>query len=173
MKIKKESQEVFYFLGDIIQLNKKFIKDLILKCENSKLKKSRYCFHKNKKSKVQEMIICHKKNYYVRPHKHLDKEESIFVIKGLAKAIFFDDGGNIKKIMKLGGLESKRVFYYKLNKKLFHTILIESKYFVFHEVSEGPFKKNKTKFTKWGHKNNNQIFKKFLKNKINQYEKNI
>ena len=57
IKIKKESNEVFYFKGDLINLDKKFINEIISKCEKSSFKKSRYCFHKDKKSKVQEMIV--------------------------------------------------------------------------------------------------------------------
>jgi cupin fold WbuC family metalloprotein len=173
IKIKKESNEVFYYTGDLINLDKKFIDEIINKCEKSNFKKSRYCFHKNKKSKVQEMIICHKKEYYVRPHKHIDKEESIFVIKGYAKAIFFDDSGEIKEIIKLGEIGSKKAFYYKLNKKFFHMLLIESEYFIFHEVSNSPFKKNKTIFAKWSPVFNNLFFQKSLKKKIKAYEKNI
>lgn len=173
MKIKKESSEVFYIQGDITEFNKKLISDLILKCKKSSQSKSRYCMHSNTKSKVQEMIICHKKNYYVRPHKHIDKEESIFVIKGLAKAIFFDDGGKVKKIIRLGDIGTKRPFYYKLNKNLFHTLLIESNFFVFHEVSKGPFKKNKTIFPRWAPIKQDKIFKKFLNSQILKYEKNI
>lgn len=173
IKIKKESNEVFYFKGDLINLDKKFINEIISKCEKSSFKKSRYCFHKDKKSKVQEMIICHKKDYYVRPHKHLDKNESIFVIKGFAKAIFFDNYGKIKKIIKLGEIGSKKAFYYKLNKKFFHMLLIESEYFIFHEVSNSPFKKNKTLFAKWSPLVSNLIFKKSLKEKIKFYENNI
>ena len=173
LKVKKESNEVFFIQGNLIQVDKKIISDLVLKCEKSNKKKSRYCFHKNKNSKVQEMIICHKKDYYVRPHKHLDKEESIFVVNGKAKAIFFDDNGNIKKIIELGNLNTNKAFYYKLNKKFFHTLIIESKYFIFHEVSKGPFKKNKTQFADWSPKNNNMIFQNHLKKKIRMYEKNL
>ena len=171
--IKKESNEVFYFKGDLISLDKKFINEIISKCEKSNFKKLRYCFHKDKKSKVQEMIICHKKDYYVRPHKHIDKDESIFVIKGFAKAIFFDNHGKIKKIIKLGEINSKRAFYYKLNKKFFHMLLIESEYFIFHEVSNSSFKKNKTLFAKWSPLVKDLIFKKSLKKKIKVYENNI
>jgi len=173
MKIRKESKEVFFIDGDLVSLNKKLISNLILKCEKSYHKKSRYCFHREVKSKVQEMIICHKKGYYVRPHKHLDKEESIFVIKGKAKAVFFNNSGNIKHIIDLGDLKSKKCFYYKLNSKYFHTLIIQSKYFIFHEVSEGPFRKNMTKFASWSPDKKNLIFNRNLNKKIKVYEKNF
>ena len=173
LKVKKESNEVFFIRGNLIQIDKKIISDLVLKCEKSNKKKSRYCFHKDKNSKVQEMIICHKKDYYVRPHKHLDKDESIFVIKGKAKAVFFNNNGDIKKISKLGNFNTNRTFYYKLNSKFFHTLIIQSRYFIFHEVSEGPFKKNKTQFADWSPKKNNLMFQKILKKNIKMYEKNL
>ena len=170
VKIKKESQEVFYCRGDLISINSKVIKKLISQSNKSKFKKSRYCFHKNKQSKLQEMIICHKKNYYVRPHKHLNKEESIYVIKGRADAYFFDNKGNIVKILELGNVRSNKNFYYKLNKKLFHTLVIKSKYFIFHEVSDGPFIKNRTIFAKWAPEKNYSTFMHLLKTKIKKYK---
>ena len=167
--IKKETA---YFKQKIIKINKSNLNDLILfaKDKNNRLKKSRLCCHNNVKDAVHEMIIYHEKNYYVRPHKHPSKSESVHIIKGKVDIIIFDDYGNIIDIVKLGDFKSKKEFYYRLNCDYFHMLIIKSKFLIFHETSPGPFKKSNTKFAKWSPKIKKSTFNQLIKNKIKIYE---
>jgi cupin fold WbuC family metalloprotein len=158
----KSNREVGYLYNKIINIKKKDIKGLILNSNYNPNKKSRFCLHKSKNSKIHEMIIYHKKNYYIKPHKHLGKHESFHLIKGSADVIFFQDNGKIDKIIKMGEYTSSKTYYYRINKAIYHSIVIKSPYIIFHEVVLGPFKKSKTKFPKWAPKNLKD-FKNFIK----------
>ena len=94
------------------------------------------------------MIICIKKKSYIRPARHFNKTESLLVIYGSAKAIFFDDFGNIINVIRLGNGKYSKI-YYRMNKPIYHTLLIESDYFIFHETTKGPMVRSDTEFSKW------------------------
>tara|TARA_B100001769_G_C21870493_1_gene471082 strand:- start:381 stop:752 length:372 start_codon:yes stop_codon:yes gene_type:complete len=105
--------------------------------------------HKNEKDKLHEMIILLAKDTYIRPHKHINKVESLHVIEGSADVIFFDDKGNVKEKKSLGKKNKSMNIYYRLSNSIFHTFVIKSKFFIFHETTEGPFLKSKTIFADW------------------------
>lgn len=112
---------------------------------------TRLCAHKDERDELHEMIIFHKKGYKVRPHKHIDKSESFHIIKGEATIIVFDDEGNILRKVEMGAYGSGKVFYYRLNKELYHTLIIH-KDLLFHEVTKGPFYPEDTIFPSWEEK---------------------
>ena len=58
----KDNREVGYLYNEIININKKDIRKLILNSNYNLNKKSRFCLHKSKNSKIHEMIIFHKKH---------------------------------------------------------------------------------------------------------------
>ena len=126
--------------------------------------KSRICSHTSNKDKIHEMFIFHKKGAYVRPHRHINKLESFHLISGKATIIFFHNNGKPKQVIKMGNYKSGKTFYYKIFKSFFHTVLIE-KDVLFHEVTSGPFVKNKTIYAKWSpiEQNNDEVKKYLLK----------
>ena len=67
--------------------------------------------HKDIKDNLHEMIIILSKETYIRPHKHLNKVESLHVIEGSAEVIFFNDYG---KIINSVRLSKKKNFFYRL-----------------------------------------------------------
>ena len=138
--------------------------EFIRKNKNLVNSKSRVCSHLNNKDKIHEMFIFHKKGAYVRPHKHINKLESFHLISGRVTIIFFDNNGNPKQVIKMGDYKSGKTFYYKIYKSFFHTVLIE-KDVLFHEVTSGPFKQNKTIYAKWSpeEKDSKEVKKYLLK----------
>lgn len=140
------------------------LKDLASK---TKLKRSRICLHENDNSMLQEMHICLYNDSYIRPAKHLKKVESLTVIDGFAKLFLFLDTGYVSEIIELGPYLSGKNHYYRLNYPVFHTLLIQTETFVFHEVTEGPFELNQTESAKWSPDgtilSDNQAYIEFLK----------
>ena len=63
-----------------------------------------------KKKKLYNLILSNKT--YIRPHKHYNKSESLHVIYGSADVIFFDDVGNIIKVINLSKESPKFTFPY-------------------------------------------------------------
>ena len=100
--LKKINSEVFYTKSSEISfINKSYINFLKKKVLQTKSKRARICLHKNEKDKLHEMIIILSKETYIRPHKHLDKAESLHVIDGVADVIFFNSNGKVTKKVRL------------------------------------------------------------------------
>ena len=51
----------------------------------------RLCTHKDIKDRLQEMLIAFDRRSYIRPSKHINKEESMHIVEGIADFILFDE----------------------------------------------------------------------------------
>ena len=149
IKIRKESNEVLYPEEEYININNETVQWLKNLCSKNISGKIRLCTHRSVSDNLHEMLIIHKKDYYVRPHKHIDQVESMFVLEGEADYIFFDEVGNIKNILKMGDKSSKKVFYNRIDTPSYHMLIIKSDFLIFHEITNGPFDINKTIFPDW------------------------
>ena len=105
------NKEVAYLDGPVVKLAKNNLITLKKNSKYSKYKKSRFCCHKNPLDSFHEMIIFHKKNYYIRPHKHTHSSESIHIIKGRVDVFLFDSNGDIFDIICMGDLKSNSFFF--------------------------------------------------------------
>ncbi len=119
------------------------------------------------------MLIVHTKGNYIRPHKHNNKSESWHIIIGMADVVLFDETGNILEVISVGDMSSSEIFYYRTNNPIFHSMLIRSQHFVFHEITSGPFDQNDTIFAPWSPEEKNSLkveeFMKEFSNKINDF----
>ena len=159
--LKKKNREIYFSKNKISFITNNHINFLKKKVKFTKNKRIRICTHKNIGDKLHEMIILLSKETYIRPHKHIGKVESLHVVEGNADVIFFNKKGKVKKKIPLN---KNRNFYYRLSTSCFHTFKIKSKYFVFHETTEGPFLKNKTIYAKWSpHEKNLEDARNYLK----------
>lgn len=152
MLVKKSNKEVLIANDRIIKLRSSFITTLKKKASQNSRKRVRLNIHKNTNDVVHEMFIVHTKDTYVRPHKHLKKAESIFIVEGRADIFLFDEKGRITEIISMGDYKSSLCFYYKIDRPIYHTMTIKSDYLVFHEVTSGPFNRTETIFAPWSSK---------------------
>jgi cupin fold WbuC family metalloprotein len=149
MKTRYQNREVLYNAGLDIGLRQWDIAYLRNKAVLNRRRRIRLCAHKSVKDKLHEMFIVHTKGAYVRPHKHLGKDESLHIIEGSADLIFFDDKGRITDVVKLGTYRSRGIFYYRICRSSFHTLLIRSSFLVFHETITGPFRRSVSVMAPW------------------------
>lgn len=149
MRLHRLNEEVFFAKNEIVKADKKDIKFLKKKAARNSRRRSRICLHKDTEDRLHEMLIVHTKDAYIRPHKHFKKSESLYVIEGSADAVIFDDNGEITETIHLGDYNSGKTFYYRISKPLYHTLLIKTKTFIFHEVTNGPFNRVYTTFAEW------------------------
>jgi hypothetical protein len=49
----------------------------------------------------------------------------------------------------MGDSTTKKPFYHRLNKPIYHMLIIKTDFLVFHEITEGPFIKSNTIFPEW------------------------
>ena len=132
--------------------------------------KFRICTHEPK-DKIHEMFIYHEKDYFVRPHMHLNKTETLFILKGSIDYIIFDKKGNIKNLFQLSDKGSKKFVYLRIKPNTFHSMIIKSKYVIFYEITSGPFYKKDTVFAKWYKDKFQKEYYLNLKNSVKNFKK--
>jgi len=148
----KKNSEVYHSKENFFSISKEDINRLISLAKDTTRGRVRYCSHSSEHDTLHEMFIVHPKGAYVRPHKHLDKIESMLVIDGEVDYIMFDNDGNVDNVLQMGNFESKKPFYQTIRKDKFHTLIIKSEWLVFLEITQGPFESKDTVFANWSPK---------------------
>ena len=137
--INRTKEGVYTATGDIVVARREDIETLKEEASKAKLKRARLCWHQSQEDRIQEMTIAFTKESYIRPHKHIGKTESAYIIEGIADLVFLNKSGEVEEVREIGDSSSARSFYYRINQEIYHTLLIKSPYFVMHEVTNGPF----------------------------------
>jgi cupin fold WbuC family metalloprotein len=167
MLLKEFNKEVLYIDQDITQVSKADIEILKQKALSNDHKRIRLCSHRNVNDSLHEMLIIHTKDTYVRPHKHLNKSESLHVIEGSVDIVILDEQGEVTEIIPMSKYPSGRAFYYRMGTALYHTLLIRSDFLVFHEITKGPFHKSDTVFAPWAPQESDpEACRKYIQNLI-------
>jgi cupin fold WbuC family metalloprotein len=148
LETRRESDEVFYATGVTVPVSHSDVSVLKEKSTQTSQRRTRLCAHENPDSLLHEMIIVHEAGTYVRPHKHLGKSESIHLIEGELDLVGFDQEGRIIQVVPMGVYASGSVFYHRIPEDYIHTLLIKTN-IVFHEVTQGPFRRPDTVFPDW------------------------
>jgi cupin fold WbuC family metalloprotein len=141
--------EVAYAEDRIVKVGSVDIADLKALARANPRKRVRLCAHPGTEDTLHEMLIVHEQGTYVRPHRHPGKSESFHIIEGMAEVVIFTDEGEICEVIPMGVYGSERVFFYRLGPSLFHTLLIRSPVLVFHETTNGPFRRADLVFAPW------------------------
>lgn len=122
-------------------ITKKNIQFLI---NNSKKKKedTRILLHKSKNDKVQTMVnlLFRKKIYKYSFHKK--SSEIYHILKGKL-VIVYKKKNKKKKII----LDNKKNYIFRMEKNIAHITYPKDSFCIFHEIREGPFRKNDTYYT--------------------------
>ena len=137
-KQNRVSDEVFHALLDTFSLCSEDIETLISLSSMNQSNKARLCVHPTVECPVHQMFIAHKKGAYIRPHKHVDKNESMLILQGRADYVVFNEIGKIDRVVPMS-----------IAPDTFHSIVIRSEWLLFFEVVEGPFERSKTTFPDW------------------------
>jgi len=110
----------------------------------------RFCAHQDPGDPLHEMFILLARGSYIRPHHHGTRIESVHILEGLARLLFFTPDGRLAEQMPVGEAASGRTFYFRLPPhRVLHTFLIESEHLLFHETTTGPFRREDTTFAPW------------------------
>ena len=148
IKTIKESDEVLYPKDDMVMVDAPSLDELKRLAKLNTRLRIRLCAHHSSQEDVHEMIIFHPKGTYVRPHKHLGKDESFHLIFGEIDCVIFDDHGSITKNFMMGDYSSKKTFYYRIPADTYHMQIFKKDTF-FHEVTKGPFDRHDTINASW------------------------
>lgn len=156
MKYREINKEVFYLDVPLVQVGKQEIDFLKKRVGNTEKKRIRLCAHRNDGDNIHEMIILLDKETYIRPAKHIGKTESLHVVEGRADAVFFDENGKVSTVIQMGNPSTGLKFYYRIGDPVYHTLIVRTDYFIFHETTGGPFNRTDTLFAPWSPEENDE-----------------
>ncbi len=149
IKITQVNEEVLYTSDPITKVSFSDIEILKAKASGNRRRRVRLCAHSSINDSLHEMLIVHTKDAYVRPHKHPNKSESYHLIEGELQIVVFDDAGGVCEGIQIGPYGSGRTFFYRLSDSYFHMVIPVSDFVVFHETTNGPFRREDTVFAPW------------------------
>jgi cupin fold WbuC family metalloprotein len=144
VNLRKINEEVFIAADEIVKLGSDELAFLKRQAATNQRRRARICAHKSNDDLLHEMIIAISADSYIHPHKHLGKSESFHIVEGEVDVVVFSDEGDVVEIIELGGPATGRRFFYRLAQSAFHTLLIRSEFLVVHEVTNGPFTRDRT-----------------------------
>ena len=139
MNLVKVNDEVFYANDSIITFGVTEINFLKDTAKITPSQRSRICTHSSPDNLIHEMFIGLTARSYIRPHKHLTKTESFYVMEGEVDIVMLDDLGDIVAVTELAEPGSAKSTYFKMTEHLFHTLILHSEFLILHEVTNGPF----------------------------------
>ena len=129
--------------NEVTVISQDIIEGLKTKAILSPQKIFRFCLHNNVSSALQQMIVVMHKDTLFSPHRHpANKIESIHLIEGEMDVVFFSDGGEIQKIVKLSHNSVGSAFLYRIEDRQWHLPISLTEWVVFHEIYTGPYDKS-------------------------------
>jgi cupin fold WbuC family metalloprotein len=169
MNFTEFNEEVFYTNTPITCVDRKGLDFLRSKAAANQRKRARLCTHPDVENALHEMLIVHHSGLYVQPHKHIRKSESFHIIDGALAVVIFDDEGNINKVIHMGDLSTDLVFYYRLSEGIYHSVIPLSDTVVFHETTNGPFRREDMVLAPWAPEEEDEVeAEKYFKSIIPQ-----
>lgn len=147
--MRKVNDEVLFADEPMVRLGRRDLESLKEQALKNERRRVRICAHREEGDRVHEMLIVMAKGQYVRPHKHLANPESFHVIEGSVDIFNFDEAGAIVSRIGLGDYASGKEFFYRYDETYFHTVLVNSDFFIYHETKSGPFKREDTILASW------------------------
>ena len=149
LRMKRTGEEVFVADEPVASVGQKEMNLLKTTVHTTSRKRIRLCIHTDIENTLHEMFVVYMSMTYVKPNKHIGKDESLHILEGEADFIFFDDNGNITDIIPLGDRQSGRRFYIRVPATVYHTLIMKSETLVIHEVTPGPFRREDTVWAPW------------------------
>ena len=83
---KKYNEEVLFAEDRLVKIARQDMNFLMDLAKVNKRRRARICTHGHIDDDVHEMFIVHSKGAYIRPHKHINKSESLHIIDGLVSS---------------------------------------------------------------------------------------
>lgn len=149
LKMKRLNNEVYNSDEPVARIGQReldFLKEVLPAATR---KRVRICAHKNIEEPLQEMFIAFSKATYLRPSKHMGKDESVNVVAGKADVVLFDEKGKITEVISVGDKSSGLPFYFRTPHERWHGWIVRSDVFVVHETTDGPFRLEDTLPAPW------------------------
>ncbi len=146
------NDEVLFATRPLSLVDGSVIDLLISRASRNARKRCRMCFHAAPDAPFHDMLIVHGAEAFVPAHKHFTRSETLHVVSGRALAAVFDNDGNMTDACEMS---RDAVFHYHMPPDTYHSLLIESDWFVFQESTTGPFDATDSGTAPWSPDENN------------------
>tara|TARA_Y100000590_G_scaffold458802_2_gene614354 strand:+ start:278 stop:760 length:483 start_codon:yes stop_codon:yes gene_type:complete len=143
LQLFKKNSNVFYAKKYPFFLRAKDLNQLIRLSEMQNIDKFRICIHKNNKEPIQEMLLVLLKPQLIKPHKQEKSIISYHVLDGAAALKIYDDNGDVEFEENLSSSETG-IQHIRLEANRFRSIESLSDYFIYLEITTGPFQESDT-----------------------------
>ncbi len=141
--------EVLFGVADITIIDAADIEQLKKLAAANPRHRIRICAHPDNEDRLHEMLIIHRRGNYIPPHKHVENSESFHIIEGALTILLFDEAGRKTRRIDMGAPGTGQVFYYRLPADRYHAVIPRSEWVVFHETTNGPFRRERMHFPAW------------------------
>ncbi len=148
-QFKRITPEVYLAQERVVTVSRTHLEDFQAMAASNPRHRARLCAHKESANRINEMFIALTGDAYIRPHRHLNKSESFYIIAGTAAVIFFNASGQIEDAVEIGDYASGRPFFYRTEDSRYHTQIVTSSSLLVHEVTNGPFSPADTEWAPW------------------------
>jgi len=145
----RQNDEVFYTALALTRIDAGDIDWLKQRAAETPRRRARICTHPDADARLHEMLIVHACDTYVPPHRHVGRSESYHMIEGQMRIVLFEDDGEIRDHVAMSVSCGTGALYYRLSESRFHSMLLDSDWVVFHEVTSGPFDPATTIIPDW------------------------
>ncbi len=149
IRTRAENAEVLYPDEDVVLAGAADWQELKRLAALNPRRRVRLCTHRSPDDALHEMLIVHTRETYVPPHKHLGKSESFSVLEGELDLVLFREDGRISRVIPMGAPATGKASYCRPPEGTYHSLLIHSEFLVFHEVTQGPFRREQTVMAPW------------------------
>lgn len=129
-----------------LELGEEVLAELKVSALNSVRGSSRLCLHPRVDDDHQEMLIVYSRGFQEVPQRRTNGFDTKVVMEGSGTITYFDELGLPTRSLELGGSGS---FYLHTRSNEYHSIYVDSEFFVFLEVLKGPFESGTTERAAW------------------------
>lgn len=125
------------------------IEQLIAEARTAPLRRARICLHPDTSDVLHEMVIALAGETYVAPHRHPGKSESFHLLAGELDVIVFNEQGHPVERHRLSADDPTLPRVMRLQRPVWHSVIVRTEFAVVHETTNGPFRKEDTEFAPW------------------------
>lgn len=125
------------------------IEQLIAEARTAPLRRARICLHPDTSDVLHEMVIALSGETYVAPHRHSGKSESFHLLAGEIEVVVFNEEGRPVERHHLSADDPTLPRIMRLQRPVWHSVIVRTEFAVVHETTNGPFRKEDTEFAPW------------------------
>jgi len=121
----------------MLKIDSQLLDEVTAKAKVSPRLRMNHNFHLELSDPVQRLLNALEPWTYIRPHKHVTKEESFVLLRGTVLAVVFNDDGSIRDHCVLNAASGNLGIEFEEN--AFHMLTSLESGSVVYEIKEGPF----------------------------------